>query len=89
MSNNELYPPQGSRDRFVAAVMIDIRKVMSLKILALQKEQTRLTQSLAKYFDPDDYRKLNLINQHILVACSRRRGDWVKGNYPTYATIAK
>ena len=89
MSDNNLYQPQGSRDRFVAAIMVDIRKEMSTRILELQKEQTRLTIALSEKFNTDDYRKLNIVNQHIQVACSRQRGDWVRGDYPSYATIAK
>ena len=89
MDTNELHQPHGSKDRFVAAVMVDVRKEMTLRIERLQKEQTALTISLANRFDIDQYRRLNIVNQHLLVAFSRRRGDWVRGDYPQYAQVSK
>lgn len=79
----------GSNDRFMKTVLSDVRKEMTLRIERLQKEQTALTISLHKRFDGDEFRRLNIVNQHILVAYSRRRGEWVRGDYPDYATIAK
>jgi len=89
MNDKSIYEPVVARDRLMAAVMVDIRKEMTQKIIALQKEQTRLTLLLADKFNVDDYRKLNIVNQNILVACSRRKGEWVKGDNLNYATIAK
>lgn len=89
MPNNSNFQPHRSKDRFISSVLFDVRKEMTLKLEKLQQEQTRLTIALDKQFNVEDFRALNIVNQHIQVACSRRRGDWVRGDYPDYATIAK
>ena len=80
---------QGTNDRFISRVMLDVRKAMDIKIKNLQKEQASLTISLAKKFDCDEYRRLSIVNQHLQVAYSRRKGDWVKGDHPEYANIRR
>ena len=62
---------------------------LTLKIEELQKEQARLKTAINKQFNTDDYRRLNIVNQHILVAKSRLKGDWGRGDYPEHSTISK
>ena len=76
-----------SPDRFIKSAMSDLRKEMTLKIEKLKKEQKELMESLNSRFDCDEFRRLNIINQHLQVAESRRKGDWVRGDFPQYATI--
>lgn len=89
MSDSTLYTHHRIGDRFEKSVMMDVRKQMTLRIERLQKEQTALTVSLNKRFDVDEYRRLNIVNHHILVACERRKGEWVRGDYPQFATVGK
>lgn len=89
MSDSTLYSHLTNSDRFEKSVMMDVRKEMTLRIERLQRQQEALTKSLNKRFDVDEYRRLNIVNQHILVASSRRKGDWVRGDFPQYATLGK
>lgn len=62
---------------------------LTLKIEELVKEQAQLKNSLSQKFNAEDYRRLNIINQHIIVSKSRLKGDWGRGNYPEHSTISK
>lgn len=79
----------GSRDRFTASVMYDIRKKMTTRIGTLRKEQEELTEKLKTGFDNDIYRQLSIVNQHIEVAMVRKKGEWLFGNHLQYTEKAK
>ena len=76
-------------DRYTKSVMVDLRKELVGKIAVLEAEQERLIKELNSSFDCDKFRRLNIVNQHLHVANSRRNGEWLKGDYPEYVTISK
>ncbi len=87
--SDDIYKHSGSRDRFAASVMYDIRKNMTAKIALLRAEQDKLNEQLKAGFDVDTYRQLSIINHHIEVATVRRKGDWLYGNFPQFKEISK
>ncbi|HEY3389991.1 MAG TPA: hypothetical protein VGK38_10500 [Prolixibacteraceae bacterium] len=88
MSNSLLYVGQGARDKFTKAAMIETRRDMERKIWALETKQNDLIDKLKESFDIDSFRNLNIVNHHIEVAKSRKRGEWMYGNYPEFATTS-
>ena len=80
MIDNELFQAKGTRDRYTASVMFDLRGEMNRKIGLLQTEQARLVTLLNEGYDDDAFRRLNIVNQHIDVAISRRKGEWLRGS---------
>ena len=76
-------------NRFTKSIMAGLRKEMDLKIEALDREQAKLMEALNSGFNADDFRRLNIVNQHLQVANSRRKGDWLKGDYPECLIISK
>lgn len=79
----------GSRDRYTASLMFDVRKTMTSKLQTLRDQQAELTEKLKAGFNTDIYRKLNIVNHSIEVATVRRKGDWLYGNYLQFTERAK
>jgi len=79
----------GAIDRYNKSVLVDMRKEMTRKIEALESEQTRLIEALNGGFTNEDFRRLNIVNQHLQVAASRRKGEWLKGDHPQCIIISK
>ena len=82
MGNTTLSRGGGAKDRFQKAEMAVIRNEMNSKRLRLEVQQIELTAQLRDKFDYDTFRKLNIVNQHIEVAESRAKGEWIRGNFP-------
>ena len=79
----------GAVNRYTKSIMVDLRKELGGKIAALEGEQHRLIMELHESFDNDKFRRLNIVNQHLNVANSRRRGEWMRGDYPECVTRIK
>ncbi|MCX7100090.1 MAG: hypothetical protein NTX38_00980 [Methylobacter sp.] len=81
MGNTTLSHGGGAKDRFEKAEMKAIRSEMMTKQIDLDKRQAELIAQLAKGFDNDTFRKLNVVNHNIEVAASRLKGEWIHGNF--------
>ncbi len=79
----------GSRNRYDAEILTDLRKEMSAKLDTLRAEQGELVAILKLGFDNEVFRKLNIVNHRIEVATIRHKGDWMHGSYPQYVEMAK
>ena len=82
MGNTTLSHGGGARDRFQKAEMAETRSAMNSKREKLECQQLELLEKLRVKFDDDTFRKLNIVNQHIEVAESRAKGEWIRGNFP-------
>ena len=82
MGNTTLSHGAGAKDRFQKAEMAVTRKEMNSKRIRLECQQLELVEKLRVKFDDDTFRKLNIVNQHIEVAESRAKGEWIRGNFP-------
>ena len=89
MSNSIIYSAHGSRDKFTASLMVDVRKEMNIKLASFRKDQAELVASIAVKFDNDQYRKLSIVNHRIEVAESRLKGEWLRGSFPQIAELSK
>jgi len=81
MGNTTLSHGGGAKDRFEKAELKAIRNEMSLKQFTLEAKQKELIAQLAKGFDNDLFRKLNVVNHNLEVAESRKKGEWLHGNF--------
>ena len=88
MGNTTLSHGGGAKNRFEKAEMKAIRSEMTLKQFTLEAKQKELIAQLAKGFDNDTFRKLNVVNHNIEVAASRLKGEWLHGNFPQIVTTA-
>ena len=88
MGNTTLSHGGGAKDRFEKAEMKAIRNEMSLKQIKLEEKQKELIAQLAMGFDNDLFRKLNVVNHNLQVAESRKKGEWLHGNFLQIASTA-
>jgi len=69
--------------------MAVVRKEMNSKQVRLELQQTELKEKLRVKFDNDTFRKLNIVNQHLEVAESRAKGEWVRGYFPKITSVTR
>jgi len=81
MGNTTLSHGGGARDRFQKTEMAGVKREMNSKLAGLELQQFELMEKLSVKFDDDTFRKLNIVNQHLEVAESRAKGEWIRGNF--------
>jgi len=89
MGNTTLSHGGGAKDRFQKAEMALVRREMNSKQVRLDLRQAELKEKLRLKFDDDTLRELNIVNQHLEVAESRAKGEWVRGYFPQITSVTR